>query len=52
MATNEKVLKPWREIATDLQIKGLNENEIFERIWRDYSKVFKNQDSARYRVLR
>jgi len=42
----------WREVATTLQSKGLTEDEIFERIWRDYSSKFRGEESGRRSLKR
>ena len=42
----------WREVATSLQAKGLKEDEIFKRVWRDFSKSFKSEETGKRSVLR
>ena len=52
MLPKDEVKKTWRELATELQIKGLTESEIFDCVWKEYSQLFKNENSARYRIIR
>ena len=52
MSNKETSVMTWREQATKLQSMGLTDDEIFERIWRDYSKKFRGEESARHSVHR
>ena len=50
MSESRNVDKGWRLLAVELQSKGLNIDEIVDRIFRDYGNKFKERDSA-YRTI-
>jgi len=52
MSDKENAVRKWREVATQLQAKGLTDDEICKRIWRDYSKNFHGEDSCQRTVKR
>ena len=52
MSNKDDSVISWRQLATNLQEKGLTDDEIFARIWRDYSEKFRGEESARRSVMR